>query len=63
MEKRKHAPKKPRARFIRAVREAATHRSRTLKQQETAHAEGCMRRPVTPAEFNVWLNEQDWGST
>jgi len=25
-------------------------------------AEGYARKPVAPGEFDVWLNEQDWGS-
>ena len=26
-------------------------------------AEGYARNPVAPGEFDVWLNEQDWGAS
>ena len=26
-------------------------------------AEGYARVPVKPGEFDVWLNEQDWGAS
>jgi metal-responsive CopG/Arc/MetJ family transcriptional regulator len=55
------ARKKSRSAFIRDALEAEIRRSRTL-EQEARHAEGYVREPVAPGEFDGWLEEQDWGS-
>lgn len=49
-----------RSAFIRDALEAEIRRAR-VREEETRHAEGYARKPVTPGEFDVWLNEQDWG--
>lgn len=50
-----------RSAFIRHALEAEIRRQRT-RDQEARHAEGYARHPVAPGEFDVWLNEQDWGA-
>ena len=50
-----------RSAFIRDALEAEIRRDR-IREEEARHAEGYARKPVTPGEFDVWLNEQDWGA-
>jgi metal-responsive CopG/Arc/MetJ family transcriptional regulator len=56
------ARKTTRSAFIRDALEAEIRRDR-IREQETRHAEGYARAPVAPGEFDVWLNEQDWGAS
>lgn len=55
------AQKTTRSAFIRDALEAEIHRVR-IKEAEARHTEGYARSPVTPGEFDIWLDEQDWGS-
>ena len=32
------------------------------REAEDRHAAGYARAPVSPGEFDIWLDEQDWGS-
>jgi hypothetical protein len=41
--------------------EAEIRRQR-IREDEARHAEGYARKPVAPGEFDVWVNEQDWGA-
>ena len=54
------ARKTTRSAFIRDALEAEIRRQR-IREDEARHAEGYARKPVAPAEFDVWFNEQDWG--
>ena len=51
-----------RSAFIREALKAEIRRQR-IREDETRHAEGCARQPVLSGEFDVWLNEQDWGAS
>lgn len=51
-----------RSAFIRQALEAEIRRLR-IREDETRHAEGYVRNPVSPGEFDVWRNEQDWGAS
>jgi len=53
--------KTTRSAFIRAALEAEIRRQR-VREKEDQHAEGYARNPVLPGEFDVWVNEQDWGT-
>ncbi len=50
-----------RSAFIREALAAEIRRQR-IREQEARHAEGYARKPVARGEFDVWLNEQDWGA-
>jgi metal-responsive CopG/Arc/MetJ family transcriptional regulator len=54
--------KTTRSAFIRHALEAEIRRQRT-RENEMRHAEGYVRLPVQAGEFDVWLNEQDWGTS
>ena len=56
------ARKTTRSAFIRDALEAAIRRQR-IREDEARHAEGYARKPVAPGEFDVWVNEQDWGAS
>ena len=56
------ARKTTRSAFIRDALEAEIRRQR-IREEESRHIEGYARKPVTPGEFDVWLNEQDWGAS
>jgi hypothetical protein len=56
------ARKTTRSAFIRDVLEAKIWRER-IREAEIRHAEGYTRKPVEPGEFDVWLNQQDWGAS
>jgi metal-responsive CopG/Arc/MetJ family transcriptional regulator len=56
------ARKTTRSAFIRDALEAEIRRQR-VREEEARHAEGYARMPVAPGEFDVWLNEQDWGAS
>jgi predicted transcriptional regulator len=50
-----------RSAFIRGALEAEIRRQR-VREEEARHIEGYARKPVTPGEFDVWVDEQDWGA-
>ena len=54
--------KTSRSAFIRHALEAEIRRQR-IRENEIRQAEGYGRKPVAPGEFDVWLGEQDWGSS
>jgi metal-responsive CopG/Arc/MetJ family transcriptional regulator len=56
------ARKTTRSAFIRDALEAEIRRQR-IREDEARHAEGYARNPVAPDEFDVWVNEQDWGAS
>lgn len=49
-----------RSAFIRAALQKALKNYKTL-EKEKQHAEGYIRFPVQPGEFDVWETEQVWG--
>ena len=55
------ARKTTRSAFIRDALNAEIRRQRR-REDEVRHAEGYARAPVVEGEFDVWLNEQDWGA-
>ncbi len=61
VDKMSRARNTTRSAFIRDALEAEIRRAR-IREEETRHAEGYACKPVTPGEFDVWLNEQDWGA-
>jgi len=61
VDKLSRARKTTRSAFIRHALEAEIRRQR-VREQENRHAEGYARSPVLPGEFDVWVNEQDWGA-
>jgi metal-responsive CopG/Arc/MetJ family transcriptional regulator len=61
VDKMSRARKTTRSAFIRVALEAEIQRQR-VRDEESRHAEGYARKPVTPGEFDVWTGEQDWGS-
>jgi len=61
VDKMSQARNTTRSGFIRDALEAEIRRIR-IGEEEARHAEGYARKPVVPGEFDVWLNEQDWGS-
>ena len=62
VDKATKARKTTRSAFIRDALHAEIRRQR-IREDEIRHAEGYARAPVTPGEFDAWLNEQDWGAT
>lgn len=62
VDKMSRARKTTRSAFIRDALEAEIRRQRT-REDEARHAEGYARKPVAPGEFDVWVNEQDWGTS
>jgi metal-responsive CopG/Arc/MetJ family transcriptional regulator len=52
--------KTTRSAFIRSALEAELKRER-INELEARHADGYLRRPPVPGEFDAWLDEQDWG--
>jgi metal-responsive CopG/Arc/MetJ family transcriptional regulator len=53
--------KTTRSAFIRGALEAELRRER-IHDLETRHAAGYVREPVTPGEFDAWVDQQDWGA-
>ncbi|MGH8287590.1 MAG: ribbon-helix-helix domain-containing protein [Steroidobacteraceae bacterium] len=51
-----------RSAFIRHALEAEIRRQ-AIRDEETRQAEGYARHPVRPGEFDIWLEEQDWGAS
>jgi len=62
VDKMTRARKTTRSAFIRDALEAEIRRQR-IREDEVRHAEGYARKPVAPAEFDVWFSEQDWGAS
>lgn len=62
VDKLSRARKTTRSAFIRKALESEIRRQRVI-EQEHRHAEGYARNPVRPGEFDVWVDEQDWGAT
>jgi metal-responsive CopG/Arc/MetJ family transcriptional regulator len=62
VDKLSRARKTTRSAFIRDALEAEIRRQR-IREDEVRHAEGYTRKPVAPGEFDVWVNEQDWGES
>jgi len=60
VDKLSRARKTTRSALIREALEAELRRERA-RADEARHAEGYARHPVVTGEFDVWLNEQDWG--
>jgi metal-responsive CopG/Arc/MetJ family transcriptional regulator len=56
------ARKTTRSAFIRDALHAELRRQQ-IREDEIRHADGYARAPAAPGEFDVWLNEQDWGAT
>ena len=62
VDKMSRARKTTRSAFIRDALEAEIRRQR-VREDEARHAEGYSLKPVAPGEFDVWVNEQDWGAS
>ena len=56
------ARKTTRSAFIRDALEAEIRRQR-IRGDEARHADGYANKPVAPGEFDIWLGEQDWGTS
>jgi metal-responsive CopG/Arc/MetJ family transcriptional regulator len=56
------ARKTTRSAFIRDALEAEIRRQQ-ISENEVRHAEGYAHQPVAPGEFDLWLSEQDWGTS
>jgi len=61
VDKLSRARKTTRSAFIRDALEAEIRRQKT-REEEARHIEGYARKPVAAGEFDVWLDEQDWGA-
>jgi metal-responsive CopG/Arc/MetJ family transcriptional regulator len=53
--------KTTRSALIRDALEAELRRARVVSLEEQ-HEAGYRRQPVAPGEFDVWLDQQDWGA-
>jgi metal-responsive CopG/Arc/MetJ family transcriptional regulator len=56
------ARKTTRSAFIRDALQAEIRRQR-IRDEEARHVQGYERQPVSSGEFDVWIGEQDWGSS
>jgi len=61
VDKLSRARKTTRSAFIRDAVGAEIRRQR-IREDETRHTQGYVRKPVAPGEFDVWVTEQDWGA-
>jgi CopG family transcriptional regulator / antitoxin EndoAI len=61
VDKLSRARKTTRSAFIRDALEAEIRRQK-IREEEARHIEGYARKPVAPGEFDVWIDEQDWGA-
>jgi hypothetical protein len=61
VDKLSRARRTTRSAFIRDALEAEIRRQR-IREEENRHTEGYTRKPVAPGEFDVWVDEQDWGT-
>lgn len=62
VDKMSRANRTTRSAFIREALKAEIRRQR-IRDGEMRHTEGYVRQPIVPGEFDVWLNEQDWGAS
>ncbi|MGO9949178.1 MAG: ribbon-helix-helix domain-containing protein [Steroidobacteraceae bacterium] len=62
VDKLSRARKTSRSALIRDALEAEIRRQR-IRDDEARHVEGYARKPVAQGEFDVWLGEQDWGTS
>lgn len=62
VDKMTRARRTTRSAFIRQALETEIRRQH-IRDEETRHAEGYARQPVAPGEFDVWLDEQEWGAS
>jgi metal-responsive CopG/Arc/MetJ family transcriptional regulator len=62
VDKMSRAKRTTRSAFIREALKAEIRRQR-VRDEEMRHAEGYARQPVLPGDFDVWLPEQDWGTS
>jgi metal-responsive CopG/Arc/MetJ family transcriptional regulator len=62
VDKMSRTRKTTRSAFIRDALEAEIRRQR-IRDEEARHAEGYAKKPVAAGEFDVWLDEQDWGAS
>jgi metal-responsive CopG/Arc/MetJ family transcriptional regulator len=60
VDKLSRARKTTRSALIREALEAELRREE-IRAAERRHAKGYADKPVRPGEFDVWLDEQDWG--
>jgi predicted transcriptional regulator len=62
VDKLSRARKTSRSAFIRGALEAQIRRLR-IREDEIRHGEGYARQPAARGEFDVWLGEQDRGTS
>ena len=62
VDKMSRARKTTRSAFIRDALEAKIRRER-IREEEVRHADGYARKPVETGEFDIWLDQQDWGAS
>jgi metal-responsive CopG/Arc/MetJ family transcriptional regulator len=62
VDKMTRARKTTRSAFIRDALEAEIRRQQ-IHEDEIRHAEGYTHKPVVSGEFDIWLGEQDWGTS
>ena len=62
VDKMSRAKRTTRSAFIREALKTEIRRQH-VRDAEMRHAEGYVRQPVLPGEFDIWLNEQDWGTS
>lgn len=62
VDKMSRAKRTTRSAFTGEALKAEIRRQR-LRDEEMRHAEGYARQPLLPGEFDIWLNEQDWGTS
>jgi metal-responsive CopG/Arc/MetJ family transcriptional regulator len=53
--------KTTRSAIIREALQSEIRRQQT-REKEARHAEGYARNPVAGGEFDLWVDEQDWGA-
>jgi metal-responsive CopG/Arc/MetJ family transcriptional regulator len=56
------ARKTSRSAFIRDALQAAIRREK-ISEAESRHSAGYVRQPVAAGEFDLWIDDQDWGSS
>jgi metal-responsive CopG/Arc/MetJ family transcriptional regulator len=61
VDKLTRARKTTRSALIRDALEAELRRARIVSLEEQ-HTAGYRRQPVTSGEFDVWLDQQEWGA-
>ena len=62
VDKMSRAKRTTRSAFIREALKAEIRRQR-IREEEARHTEGYARQPVLSGEFDIWLNEHDWGAS